>query len=157
RWLSTSSTGGSKMKLATLLLALCTIASGIAAAGADAAPSSNRASESFCSVARGVAQDIVASTSIPNGRAVPAHVKLVYTTIAANEPALLSSAPKKMKVHLRPVFGFVNLVVADFKKANWNLSAMAPYEPTLISRARAVGGHVHALELYFRKTCNLHV
>jgi hypothetical protein len=145
------------MKLATLLLALFTIAAGIAAAGASATPSSNKASSNFCSVARGVAHDIVTSTSIANGHAVPANVKVVFTTIAANEPALLSSAPARMKVHLRPVFGFVNLAIADFEKANWNLLAMAPYRSALVARAQAVGGHVQALRVYFHTKCNFDV
>lgn len=145
------------MKLGSVLSVLATILSGVAAAGANAAPASTTTTLSFCSVARGVAHDIVASTSIANGRAVPANVKAVYTTIAANEPALLSSAPPRMKVHLRPVFGFVNLVIADFKKVNWNVAAMGPYEPVLISHARAVNGHVHALEVYFHTTCKLGV
>jgi hypothetical protein len=145
------------MKLVSVLSVIAAIGAGVAAGGANATPGSSATSFSFCSIARGVAHDIVASTSISNGRAVPANVKVVYTTIAANEAPLLSSAPTTMKAHLRPVFGFVNLVIADFKKANWNIAAMGPYTPVLISHARAVKGHVHALEVYFHTTCKLDV
>ncbi|SRR6266536_6176816 len=125
--------------------------------GGGPATSSQRSALGFCGVARGVARDIVSSTSISNGRTVPANVKVVYPKVAAVEPALLAAAPGSVKTHLRPVFGFINLVIADFKKVNWNPAELAPYAQTLIARARAVAGDIRTLKVYFRATCKLNV
>ena len=143
------------MKLAALSSALL-IVLGSAAATAGAAPSKHETALGFCGVARGVARDIVNSTSFKNG-ATPANLKTTYTKIAAAEPSLLATAPGSMKVHLRPVFGFVNLIITDFKKVNWNPAGMSPYYAGLAARARSVQGHLHAVKVYFDTTCKLDV
>jgi hypothetical protein len=144
------------MKLVALPLIVMLVAL-TSATAAGAATSSPEASVSFCSIARGVAHDILASTSVSNGRVLPANVKTVYLKVAAAEPGLLSSAPGSIKPHLRPVFGFINLVIADFKKVNWNPAGLASYAPTLIARAKAVHVHIHPLKVYFNTVCKLAV
>lgn len=148
------------MKLLPLSLMLAVVVLTGYSASAGAAPSSHSASEragSFCGVARGVARDILNSTTISNGRVAPANVKATWLRVAAAEPALLASAPKPIKADLRPVFGFVNLLIADYKKVNWQASGLAPYAPTLIARARAIQPQLHALKVYFNTTCKLNV
>lgn len=142
------------MKLVALPLILALIALAFSTS-AGATTTSRATGQSFCGVARGVARDIMASTAVGNGGVVPANIRTMYTKIAAAEPALLSAAPASLKLSLRPVFGFVNLVIIDFKKVNWNPSTLAPYAPTLIARARAVQGHMHTLKVYFNTTCKL--
>jgi hypothetical protein len=144
------------MRLVALPLVLMLVAL-TSATAAGAATSSHEASSSFCGVARGVAHDILASTSAVNGRIVPANIKTVYLKIAAAEPALLSSAPGSIKPHLRPVLGFINLVIVDFKKVNWNPAGLPPYLPTLLARARSVQVHIHPLKVYFNTVCKLAV
>jgi hypothetical protein len=150
------------MKLAPVALALALVVLTGYTTTAGAAPLSragrdNDMAGSFCGVARGVARDIVDSTSSSNGRVVPANIKTTYEKIAAAEPALLASASTPIKSDLRPVFGFVNLAIDDFTKVNWNPSGMSPYVPMLIARARAVQTPLHALKLYFKTTCKLNV
>jgi hypothetical protein len=142
------------MKLVVLPLVLMLVAL-TSATAAGAATSSHEASSSFCSVARGVAHDILASTSVSSGRVIPANIKTTYLKIAAAEPALLSSAPGSIKLHLKPVFGFINLVIVDFKKVNWNPAGLAPYAPTLLARAKVVQVHMHPLKVYFNTVCKL--
>ena len=139
------------MKLLALSLAL---AATLATTAASASASRTRTLD-FCGTARSVARDIVHSTSAANSRS--ANIKTTYLKIAAAEPALLSSAPGTVKAHLRPVFGFVNLVISDFKKVNWNVAAMGPYTPAILARARSVQGHIPPLKVYFNKTCKLDV
>jgi len=130
----------------------------IASTAAGAATSSRATSASFCGVARGVARDIVASTSVSDNISVMrSNARTAYTKIAAAEPALLASAPGSLKPHLRPVFGFVNLLIVDLKKVNWHAGELGPYAPTLIARAKAVSGHIPPLKVYFRATCKLDV
>jgi hypothetical protein len=143
------------MKLAALTSALLVVL-GSAAATAGAAPSKHETALGFCGVARGVARDIMKSTTFSKG-ATPANLRITYTKIAAAEPSLLATAPGSMKAHLRPVFGFVNLVITDFKKVNWNPAGMGPYYAGLSTRARGVEGHLNALKVYFNTTCKLDV
>jgi hypothetical protein len=141
------------MKLLALSLALAAMLA-TSAASAGASPTTTRG---FCGVARGVARDIVSSTRVANGRIAPANIKKTYLKIAAAEPALLAAAPGTVKVHLRPVFGFVNLVITDFEKVNWNPAGLSPYTPALLARARRVEPHIRPLKVYFHATCRLDV
>jgi hypothetical protein len=146
------------VKLVPLSLVFALVVLTAHSTSAGASPSSHSSSEragSFCGVARGVARDILNSTSVSNGRVVPANIKATYLRIAAAEPALLASAPKPIKADLKPVFGFVNLLITDYKKVNWNPSGLAPYASTLLARARAIQPQLHALKVYFNTTCKL--
>jgi hypothetical protein len=142
-----------------LVLALAVSAADAAAAAApSSAPTVNGSAAGFCGVARGVAHDILNSTSLSGGSAAtPANLKTTYTKIAAAEPALMSSAPTKLKSDLRRVFGFVNVLIADYKKVNWNARALLPDLPTLVPRARAVEGPMHTLKVYLNTRCKLNV
>ena len=139
------------MKLLVLSLGLAALLG----ATASSAGASRTTTLDFCGTARSVAHDIVASTNVANARAT--NLKTTYLKIAAAEPALLSSAPGTVKVHLRPVFGFVNFVISDMKKVNWNIARLGPYTPALLARARSVQGHIPPLQVYFNKTCKLDV
>jgi hypothetical protein len=142
----------------SLVVTLIVLAAFSTSAGATSSSGSSRATtQSFCGVARGVARDIVNSTSFSNGRALPANVKTTWKRIAAAEPALMSSASTPIKADLRPVFGFVNLLIADFEKANWTASGLARYAPALVPRAQAIQPQLHALKAYFNGTCKLGV
>jgi hypothetical protein len=130
----------------------------LGAGSATAAPSSassTGATKSLCTVAHGVARDIINSTSISNGKMAPANVKATYEKVAAAEPALLASASGPIKTDLQSVFGFVNLVIVDFKKVNWNAGAIAPYAPTLLTRAAKIQRPLGDLKVYFHKTCKI--
>ena len=145
--------------VSALALLLATIAC-FAAAAAGAAPtarSSVVATSSLCSVARGVAADIVHSTSIKTtGAVTPTELKLTYGKIAAAEPALLGAASGAIKVDLRQAFAFINLVIADFKKVNWNTVALVQrYGTTLVPRAQKIQRPVKVLDTYFTKTCKM--
>jgi hypothetical protein len=134
---------------ALVLLAFC-------AGGAAAAPSSTSsvaAGGRLCTTARGVATDILKSTSVGNGQVVTANIKTTYLKIVRAEPSLLAASTGPIKSDLRQVFGFVNLAVADLKKVNWKTSALRPYAPTLLARAAAVQRPLHALKIYFTRTC----
>ena len=139
-----------KPVLLSLLLGLVVLTGYSAPAGASTSSRS-----SFCGVARGVARDIVNSTSTSNATA--ANIKVVYEKIAAAEPALLSTAPAPIKSDLRPVFGFLNLLITDYKKVSWSPARLGPYYPTLVARARKVQAPLHALKVYFNTTCHLNV
>jgi len=132
------------MKLFALPLALLVVT--------VAAPSAGAATDGgFCSVARGVGRDLASVTSL--GRRP--NVKASYLRIATAEPALNASAPRSLKPHLRPIFSFVNLLIADFDKVGWQPAGMAQYFPKLLPRAEAVTPHLHVVDAYLKGTCKL--
>lgn len=146
---------------AAAALALSFAVFAVCAAAATAAPSSSSAAaraSSFCSISRGVAGDIVHSTSLSNAKVTPAKLKVIYTKIQAAGPRLLRAAPKKVKTDLRPVLAFVNVVVTDFKKVNWSPALLVQrYGTALVPRAQTVAPHLNRLSTYFHKTCKLNV
>jgi hypothetical protein len=145
------------MRFFKLVPAVAAVAFAAALAnGAAAAPAASSAG--LCTVARGVAQDIVNSTSIAKGAGLtPAQLKTAYGEIQAAEPALLAAASGAQKTELRQVFSFVNALIPDFEKANWRVAGLAPYMHDLVPRAQRAARPVHALQAYFSKTCKLNV
>jgi hypothetical protein len=144
------------MKLASLLVVVLALA-GATAVAAGAAPTTQTGSRGFCSTARGVARSIVDSTTLPSGRVTPASLKTAYTKVAAAEPSLLATAPASLKPDLRPVFGFINVLIADFKQANWRVSNLTPQLPTLAAQAQKVNPHLRRVRSYLDTTCKLDI
>jgi hypothetical protein len=132
-----------------LLLALCV-------GSASAAPRSSASATSLCSVAKGVAKDIVNSTTFSK-TVTPANLKTTYLKIKAAEPALLGASSGALKTDLRQVFGFVNVVIADFQKVNWQPSGIVQYLPSLAPKAQKVDRPLKTLKVYFATTCKLDV
>lgn len=142
-----------------------TISVGLAVAGAAAVTASavpSRAAAapaggSLCSVARGVAADIVHSTSFASTRVTPAKLRTVYTKVQAAEPALRAAASGRIKAELTPVLGWINLLVADLQKVGWQTSRMLPYYRPLAAGAQRITPQIDAVRTYFRSTCKLPV
>jgi hypothetical protein len=86
-----------------------------------------------------------------------AALRTAYTKVAAAEPALLATAPTSLKPDLRPVFGFINNLIADFKQVNWKISNMTSQLPTLAVQARRVSPHIRVVRAYLNTTCKLDV
>jgi hypothetical protein len=138
-----------------LLAVVCAaaLAAAVVPARAAAAPSGSR----LCSVAHGVAADIVRSTSFAGTRVTPAKLRIVYTKVQASEPALRAAASGRIKTDLKPVLAWINVLVADLKKANWQTSKMLPYYASLAAGATRIEPQIDALRTYFRSTCKLDV
>jgi hypothetical protein len=77
--------------------------------------------------------------------------------VQAAEPSLLAAATGSVKTNLRPVFGLINVIVVDYRKAGWNPAGMVKYMPALLPRWKAVTSQLQALRRYFRGTCHIDV
>ncbi len=141
------------MKLVSLLLVVLALA-GATAVAAGAAPTTSRG---FCSTARSVARSIVTSTTLPKGQVTPAALKTAYTKVADAEPSLLATQPKSLKPHLRPVFAFINVLIADYKQADWKIGNMTAQLPALAAQAQRVNSHIRIVRAYLNNTCKLDV
>jgi hypothetical protein len=124
----------------------------VGASNAGAQPSGGN----FCSVSRAVARNIAGVTKVDQA-ATPATLKATWGAIAAAEPALKASATGSIKANLLPVLAFVNVVVADLKKVDWQVTGLAPYGATLLAGAQRIKPNVAVLDRYYRTTCHLHV
>ena len=144
------------MKLVSLLVVVLALTAATAES-AGATPAAQTGSRGFCSTARGVARSIVTSTTLPSGRVTPTALKTAYTKVAAAEPSLLATAPASLKPDLRPVFGFINVLIADFKQANWRISNLRPQLPMLAAQADKVNPHIRKVRSYLNTTCKLNV
>ena len=135
-----------------------TLTLGLLAGRAEAAPSSTSTravAADLCSTARGVATDIVRGTSVTSLGATPATLKATYLKLQAAEPALLSSASGAQKTELTQVFGFLNLLIADLKKANWKAAGLAGQIGPLEAQSLKTKKPLQALEKYFTQTCKI--
>jgi hypothetical protein len=143
------------MALVTRLCVVATIAALASVAAASGTSAVTRAGD-FCSVSRNVAKNLVAASKISQS-ATPERLKSTWGAIKEAEPALKASATGSVKANLVPVLAFVDVVVADLKKVNWQVAGLAPYATTLIARANRVQPNLNALERYYRTTCHFHV
>jgi len=138
-----------------VLAAACAaaLAAAVVPVRAAAAPSGSR----LCSVAHGVAADIVRSTSFAGTRVTPTKLRIIYTKVQASEPALRAAASGRIKADLKPVLAWINVLVVDLKKADWHTSKMLPYYVSLAAGAKRIVPQIDALRTYFRSTCKLDV
>ncbi len=129
----------------------------VGASGALGARSSSARTASLCSVSKAVAASIVHSTDTKNIAGSPTTLKAFWGKIQHAEPTILGAASGPMKTHLTHVFAFVNAVIGDLNKVNWNYTALLPDEKTLESRAEKVAPDLKAAKNYYDNTCKLDV
>jgi hypothetical protein len=129
-----------------------------AATSAGAAHSGTRSSNgNFCAASKGVAQYFAHLESSVTSSTSPASTKAVWGTIMSAEPALKSSAPRKLKPNVNKVFAVANQIDADLKKANWSVTGLLPYAATLTAQLDKVKPSIDAIDNYYRKTCKFKV
>jgi hypothetical protein len=132
----------------------------VLAVGANAAlgaRSADARTASLCSVSKSVAANIAGSTDTKNIAGSPTKLKAFWGKIQSAEPTILGAASGSMKTHLTHVFAFVNTVIGDLNKVNWNYTALLPQEQTLENKAAQVAPDLKVVKTYYTKTCNLKV
>ena len=144
------------MKLVPFTLSVVLLA--IYAAGAAAAPTRQA---SFCGTAKGVAAYIVNSGSLisPTGnetlQSLERKLKFDYGAIIHAEPALKSSAPRRIKPDLLTAFSLINFVNAKMTAVGWDFTKVLPFEKTLVARATGAKPALQHLDTYFKGTCHI--
>jgi len=144
--------------MVAMLVAMLTLC--LTAATAAPARHSSTQARSFCSTAKAIAKYLSSTLTLTTSGVVaqtPANLKLAYTTVVHYEPALLGTAPKSLKTNLRRALSFVNLVKADFEKADWQVAKMTPYFPGLVAKATANARPITAVKSYLDGTCHVPV
>jgi hypothetical protein len=152
--------GGRRMRSlsfhAVALAMLVALTVGASVANAGRSPASRNASASLCSVSRVVATQLARATAL-NETATPAGLKKAYGALESAKPTLIAAAHGTLKTDLRRVFGFVDLVTSDLKKANWQLANLAPFFPALLAKEKAVAPSFKRLNTYYRTKCHFKV
>jgi hypothetical protein len=141
---------------AAALAMLAALTFGASAASAGETPASQDVSASLCSVSRAIATQLAHATSL-NQTATPAGLKKAYEALESAKPALIGAARGTIKTDLRRVFGFLDLVTSDLKKANWQVANLTPYFPALLVKEKAVAPSFKRLTTYYRTKCHFKV
>lgn len=135
----------------------CALLAVWAAGAATAARSSAARSADLCGASKSVAASIVSSTNTKNIAGSPTQLKAFWGKVKNAEPTVLAAASGKRKTQLTHVFGFVNTVVGDLNKVNWNYTALLPDEKSLVAQANKVAPDLKALKAYYNNVCHLAV
>jgi|1185.fasta_scaffold42360_1 hypothetical protein len=143
-----------------LIPLLAPLAAAVLAANAAASAGSAARSASFCSVSKGLAQQLVSTAKTLDSASSPAErvseLRKQFATIKRSEPALRSSVPGRLKPKLAAVLAFVDLVDARLSAVHWSLPALLRDKGALAAAeaasARADSASV-PLRAYYRSTC----
>jgi hypothetical protein len=133
---------------AVLALSLC---------GAGAAQAGTARSTDFCSVSKTVAENLANLQQQLTSASGPAELKAKYSAITSAEPALKSTAPRKLKKPLNNVLGLANTVGRYLQAANWNIAGLLPHAATLNVQANKVQPSIAALDKYWKGTCHFKI
>ena len=128
-----------------------------AVGAATAAPASHSArADNFCSVSKGVASQLVGITNV-TATSSGSKLKAEYAAIKAAEPALKSSAPRKLKPNVVKVLAFADTLGGDLAAVNWNLVGLLPKMTSLTAQAAKATAAFNALRKYYTGTCHFSV
>ena len=105
---------------------VCALLAVWAAGPSPAARSSAVRTASLCGVSKSVAASIVDSTNTKNIAGSPTQLKAFWGKVKTAEPTVLAAATGTRKTQLTHVFNFVNMVVGDLNKVNWNYTGLLP-------------------------------
>jgi hypothetical protein len=125
--------------------------------GATAARASTARASDLCSVSKAVATNIANSTKTSSIEGSPTKLKAFWGKIQSAEPSITGAAPGSLKPRFTRVFAFINNVVGDLNKVNWNFTGLVPYEKTLVAQANKEAPDITALKAYYRTTCHFDV
>ncbi|HEX7083695.1 MAG TPA: hypothetical protein VF186_06245 [Gaiellaceae bacterium] len=146
------------MKLvSTVAAAVAALALCVSAATAAPAHRGSTQARTFCGAAHAISKYLKGALAMTNGVVdeTPANLELAYTTVVNSEPALTATAPKSLRPSLAQVFSFLNLVKADFEKADWQVAKMKPYFPALIAKGNAIAKPARVVRAYLHGTCHI--
>ena len=131
-----------------------TAALALAFCAAGAAQAGTTRSADFCSVSKGVAENLANLQKQLTSASGSAQLKAKYGAITAAEPALKSTAPRNLKKPLDKVLGLANLVGGYLQDANWSIAGLLPHAATLSAQATKVQPSLAALDKYWKGTCH---
>jgi hypothetical protein len=133
---------------ATVALALC--AAG--AAGAGTARSAD-----FCSVSKGVANNLVNLQKQLQSAPAPTRLKAEFGAILAASPSLKSSAPGSLKTPVTGLLALANEIAGYLKAGNWSVVSLLPHQATLSVKFAKAKPWFNSLDAYYKGTCHFKV
>ena len=133
---------------AALALALC-------AAGAVQAGTARSAD--FCSVSKGVANNLVNLQKQLQSAPAPTRLKAEFGAILAAAPSLKSSAPGNLKAPVTNLLALANQLATYLKAGNWSIVSLLPHQATLSVQFAKAKPWIASLDTYYKGTCHFKV
>jgi hypothetical protein len=133
---------------ATAALALCV---------AGAAQAGTARTADFCSVSKGVANNLVNLQKQLQSAPAPTRLKAEFGAILAASPSLKSSAPGSLKAPVTNLLTLANQIATYLKAGNWSIASLLPHEATLSVQFVKAKPWIASLDQYYRGTCHFKV
>ena len=133
---------------AALALAFCasSVAQAVTARSAD-----------FCSVSKGVANNLVNLQKQLQSAPAPTRLKAEFGSILAAAPALKSSAPGSLKMPVTNLLTLANEIAGYLKAGNWSIVSLLPHQATLSVQFAKAKPWIASLDTYYKGTCHFKV
>jgi len=133
---------------AVALLAFC---------AAGAAQAGTARSTDFCSVSKGVANDLVNLQKQLQSAPAPTRLKAEFGSILAAAPSLKSTAPGNLKAPVTNLLVLANQIAGYLKAGNWSIMSLLPHQATLSVKFAQAKPWIASLDKYYKGTCHFKV
>jgi hypothetical protein len=137
-----------------MILTALTVTAALALCVAGAAQAKTARSADFCSVSKGVANNLVNLQKQLQSAPAPTKLKAEFGTILAAGPSLKSSAPGSLKAPVGNLLTLANEIAGYLKTANWSIAALLPHEATLSVQFTKAKPWIASLDKYYTGTCH---
>jgi hypothetical protein len=124
---------------------------------AGAAQANTARSADFCSVSKGVANNLVNLQKQLQSAPAPTRLKAEFGSILAAAPALKSSAPGSLKMPVTNLLTLANEIAGYLKAGNWSIVSLLPHQATLSVQFVKAKPWIASLDTYYKGTCHFKV
>jgi hypothetical protein len=139
------------------IVSALTAAALLAFCAAVAAQAGTTRSTDFCSVSKGVANDLVNLQKQLQSAPAPTRLKAEFGAILSAGPSLKSSAPGSLKAPVGNLLTLANQIATYLKAGNWSIASLLPHEATLSVQFTQAKPWIGSLDKYYRGTCHFKV
>ena len=137
-----------------MILTALTVTAALALCVAGAAQANTARSADFCSVSKGVANNLVNLQKQLQSAPAPTRLKAEFGAILAASPSLKSSAPGSLKTPVTGLLALANEIAGYLKAGNWSIAALLPHEATLSVQFTKAKPWIASLDKYYTGTCH---
>jgi hypothetical protein len=140
-----------------MILTALTATAAIALFAAGAAQAGTARSTDFCSVSKGVGNNLVNLQKQLQSAPTPTRLKAEFGAILSASGSLKSSAPGSLKAPVTNLLALANEIAGYLKAGNWSIASLLPHEATLNVQFTKAKPWFNSLNAYYRGTCHFKV
>jgi hypothetical protein len=140
-----------------MILTALTATAAVALCVAGAAQANTARSADFCSVSKGVANNLVNLQKQLQSAPAPTRLKAEFGAILAASGSLKSSAPGNLKKPVTNLLSLANEIAGYLKAGNWSIVSLLPHQSTLTVQFANAKPWIASLNTYYKGTCHFKV